>query len=262
LAEVTDPARELAELCDRLKMPNDNKGDEWVAQVLGVEPWSREFYEAVFSVVERADFRLSLIDDLELDDDFKAQAASHVTKVKTAFNKHSLQNGWKQVGALAVSAENIQPIKMLSPLVRQKVEYPRLSDEERNELLADVDELLEWLREHQLKDRDFVRQALIEGLERFRFCLKRVGWLGWGYTLDSLREVIGAYMALERGLDPTTDPIADAALKKAGAFVKGFYDKTQVFKGVVETGDFLLRAYGAAALATTPAGLADFLLSG
>lgn len=259
MPETTDPARELAELCDRLKTPNENKGDEWVAKVLGVEPWSRGFYEAVFSVVERADFLISLIDDLELDDDFKSQAASHVTKVKAAFNKHSLQNVWKQVGAKALSAENIQPIKMLSPLIRQKVKYPRLSDEEVEELLADVDELLGWLRGHQLNERDFVRQALIEGLERFRFRLKRVGWLGWGYTLESLREVIGAYMALERGLDPTSDPVADAALKKTSAFVKGFYDKTQAFKGLVETGDFLLRAYGAAALATTSGGLAGLL---
>lgn len=258
----TDPARELAEICVRLQGNADARGDDWLAAKFGVKAWSKEFYEIVFCIVERADFLISIINELDLDEDFKGEAAQHVEAVKTAFSQRALSSPWKVVGAKAVDRENVQPLKMLAQTVRQKVSYPKLSDEEHDDLLADVDELIGWLEEHQIRDQDFIRQALLEGLKHFRFRLAHVGWLGWGYTLDSLREVIGAYMAMERGLDPDVDPVAKAALQKVAAFVRDFYEKTKSFKDIVDTGDFLLRAYGAASLVSTTGGLAGLLPAG
>ena len=90
-------------------------------------------------------------------------------------------------------AAHINPIKTLSYQIRQKVSYPKLDEDDRKELLAVVSELIEWLKEHQLKEQDFIRQAIVEGLEQFRFRLERFEWLGWGYTLGSLRDVVAAY---------------------------------------------------------------------
>lgn len=59
-------------------------------------------------------------------------------------------------------------------------------------------------------------------------------------------------MALERGIVDETAryPDAEAVLKKTAAFVKGFFEKVQFAKEIVETSDFMLRAYGAATLIT------------
>lgn len=259
----TDPARELVDLCTKLYSGVGTRGDTFLAEVFGVPAWSKEFYQIVFSIIERADYLVAIVNELPLDDDFKREAAAHVDAIKQAFGPSGLMNAWNQFGTRALAAENVQPIKMLAAMVRQKVSYPKLSTEEVTELLAEVDELLDWLMGHQTKEQDFIRQAILEGLHQFRFRLERVGWVGWGYTLDSLREVIGAYMALERGL-PTkgADPVAEAILLKVGVLVKDFYEKTKFFKEAVETGDFMLRAYGAVSLLRQGSGISGLLTSG
>jgi hypothetical protein len=182
--------------------------------------------------------------------------------MKQAFNIDGLMNGWAAHGRVHLGAQNIQPIKMLSAMVRQKVSYPKLSNDELTELLGQIDDLTTWLEEHQTKEQDFIRQAILDGVRQFRFRLERIGWFGWGYTLESLRDVIGAYMALERGLPAQgVDPVAEAVLKKVGAFVKDFYEKTKFAKDVVDTGDFMLRAYGAVSLLAHGGSVAGLLTS-
>lgn len=156
---------------------------------------------------------------------------------------------WKDVGNKHLSPINVGPLKALSASVRQRVAYRKLDTAELAEILEETGNLLDWLREHQLEEQDFIRQAMIEGLERFQFRLERLAWLGWGYTLDSLREIIAAYMLLEReGIDPQDNPNAAAVLKKVGSVIQSVYERVATAKGVVETGDWLLKAYGAGSL--------------
>lgn len=262
MAAVTDPAREMSELCARLYSGVGTRGDQFLAEAFGVPAWSPEFFQILSSIVERTDFLIRLVEELDLDEDLKQEAVSHIEAVKGAFRLEALMNTWNSTGTRALGPDNVQPIKMLSSTIRQKVAYPKLTDEELLDVLAEVDQLAGWLSEHQAKEHDFIRQALLDGLGQFRSRLARIGWFGWGYTLDSLREVIGAYMALEHGLPAKgADPVAEAILKKTAAFVKNFYEKTQLFKGVVETGDLMLRAYGAASLLAHGGSIAGLLTS-
>ncbi|TPN28799.1 hypothetical protein FKO01_20590 [Mesorhizobium sp. B2-3-3] len=260
---LTDPARELAEICERLSEPADRiTGDAYMAKKFEVRAWSKDFYQIIFCIVERADYLLKLIDEIELDDDIRNDAKAHVEQIKLAFSKESLNNRWTKdgQGLSHLKRENIQPIKMLSQQIRQKVSFPKLDSDEIAELLGMLSELEGWLREHQLKDQDFIRQSIIDGTIQLKFRLERVGWLGWGYTIESLREVIGAYLALERGFpDLAQAPDAEAVLKKTGAFVKKFYEKTALVKDISETADFVLRAYGATTLFLHGAGVAGLL---
>jgi len=129
------------------------------------------------------------------------------------------------------------------------VSYRKLSDAEVDEIFGEVEALRGWLSEHQLAEQDFIRQALLEGLERFLFRLERLSWLGWGYTLESLKEVVAAYMLLERkGIDPSEDPNSAAILQKVDATLKSVYQKVGVVKDVADMGDWLLKLYGAGAL--------------
>jgi hypothetical protein len=260
VSSETDPARELADLCDALRAaPSQIRGDEAISKVLGVEAWSSEFYQIVFSITSRIDELVAIVKELSLDCDYQEEAVGHLRQIGFAFSQNGLGGNWQNSIDRYISPQHVQAVKMLSGQVRAVRSYAKLDDKETAELLAEIDQLLEWLREHQLKDRDFIRQALIDGLVQFRFRLARIKWLGWGYTLESLRDVIGAYMALERGMpDPGVEPTAEAMLKKTLGLVEAAYKKLKTVKGVVETGDFLLRMYGAAA-AIHNFGIAGFL---
>lgn len=264
MSKNTDPARELVTICEKLQNATNKRGDAFVARQMTVNPWSIEFFSILFCISERVEFLATIIGELDLDDDYKEQAIQHVRSIQSAFDGDSMSTSWNGTGAMRLGVNHVQPLKMLSPLVRQKVCYPELSPEERDELLELVRELRGWLEMQQLPEQDFIRQAIIEGLKQLIFRLERLEWVGWGYTLDSLREVISAYFALSHGL-PEQDvaPVAHAMLKKLTVFVKAFYEKANLTKGVYETGDFMLKAYGAIALlGHQPTNIAGLLTSG
>ncbi len=264
MTELTDPAKEYAALCELIASPGKSAGDEHLAKIFNVKPWSSDFYRIVFCIVQRADFLVEIVDILDADEDILSQARTHVQRTKNAFNKASLSNAWQPNGGgpAHLTGENIQAIKMLSPLVRQKVSHPKLDETELADVLALVDELKSWLRDHQIKDHDFIRQAILDGVEEFRFRVERLRWVGWGYALESLKEVIGAYLALERTIVANKNPDAEAVLKKVCSFIEKFYARTQIVKGVVETGDIILRLYGALAAIRHVGGISGLLPTG
>lgn len=261
---LTDPARELTEMFVELQSGKATvAGSEFLADKFGVKPWSQDFYKIVAAVMDRLAQLSDIIGELPLDDDYRAEMVAHVQDIALAFGPNGFQNAWHQFGADKLSARNLQPLKGLSGLVRQRVAYRKLSSEELDGLRGTVSELVEWLKQHQLVEQDFIRQALIDGLENLQFRLVRLRWLGWGYTLDSLREVIAAYMLLERqDISPQDNPDAAAALRKVGAVIKEVYEKVQVVKTAAETGDWLLKAYGAATLAMQVSPTIKGLLTG
>ncbi len=249
MADVTDPARELVELCVALRESTQERGDKFLARRLGVNPWSAEFYQTVFTITRRIDDLAEIVNGLEMDDDFRKDAIGHLNTIRFAFSENGMVNQWQHSSDNFISPASVDPIKMLSMQVRKVSQYPKLSDNEAKDLVASVDDLSTWLNEHQLKEQDFIRQALIDGLDQFKFRLERIGWVGWGYTLQSLRDVISAYIALEHGtLDLNGAPDADATLRKTKALVLKVFEKIGAAKEFAETGDFMLRAYGATML--------------
>lgn len=260
MATVTDPARELAELCERLSSADGNRGDHFLASKFGVPAWSFEFYQIIFCIVQRIEMLSEIVRDIDIDEDIKSDAVTHLEKIKSGFDYSCLTSPWASRGNLYISRENFQAIKMLSSLVREKVSYPRLTDEETDEVLELVENLLVWLSEHQIQENDFIRQSLIEGLKQFKFRLEHLKWLGWGYTVSSLRDVIGAYLALERGMgDNHQQPDAGAVLLKTKGFLKEIYDKTKTAKEIYGVGDFVVKMYVYGSLAYHSKSIAGFI---
>lgn len=244
---LTDPARELAELCAVLGVYSNESGDEHLATNFKVRAWSSEFYQIISCIVDRCDNLIKIVNGLEIDEDFKGEAIVHINMVQAAFGRGAMMNNWSTAGhgSTLLSGSNIQPIKMLSPLVRMKISYPKLGDEDIAKLLADTAEFEAWLFEHQIAEQDFIRQAMLDGVRQFRLRLDKIKWLGWGYTFASLREVIAAYKMLESNTDPVSNPDAEAVLKKGASFFVKVFAKVGVAKETVEKVDFLLKAYGA-----------------
>lgn len=252
----TDPARELADLLATLQMGENSKGpgSVFLAKKFGVEPWSHEFYRIIYTIMGRLSNITLIVDNLDrehdIDEDFKVELIRHVEDIATAFSPSGLQAAWDAFGAKKMAAVNILSIRSLSVSIRQKIKYKKLNEEELSELTDIVEDLLIWLNEHQLYEQEFIRQALIEGLENLQFRLKHIQWLGWGYTLESVREVISAYMMLERDqIKNNANPDAEAMLKKVASALRVIHSRIQNVKSASETADWLLRMYAATHLA-------------
>lgn len=263
MALLTDPAKELVAVFEQFTSNVDKRGDEYLAEKFSVAPWSTEFFQIIFSITDRCDFVSVLIDSIEIDDDFKQEAKSHIHLLKRGFSREALSQTWTtnhhDAGPRFINRGNIQPLKMLSGYLRRLAPYPSLTGEEIEELLKDVNELEGWLLEQQLVEHDFIRQAILEGLKHFRFRLERLEWLGWGYTVESLKEVIGAYYALHSTIPGDhSAPVAEGVLRKVEVLVRKVYEKASTTKDVVETGEFMLKAYGAYSI-ILPGGISGLL---
>ena len=260
---ITDPARELAEVCEALSQNVDQRGYSFLASQFKVDPWSAEFFQILFCIMDRINYVEMLVGGLNVDDDVKAELIGCLRTMRSAFSENSISGNWKAAGGPDyLKREYSRPIKTLSGQIRAVAPVPKLDVRERDELIAQLDELLTWLNSHQIAEQDFIRQALIDGLKQFRFRLEKMQWVGWGYTLAGLRDVIGAYLALERGSEEIENSTHAAILKKLGEFIKGAYAKLGDAKDLVEKGDFVLRAYGAYALIAQPSGIAGLISGG
>lgn len=247
---MTDPARELSDMLGRLVRGNQSmSGDAYLANAFHVEPWSKDFFLILFAITDRIRDIESLIERVSLDEDYRQEMIGHLNSIATSFAPDGLRNEWARYGALHLGPQNLQPLKMLSGQIRPIVSYPKLSADDLSSLRAEVSELLDWLDERQVVEQEFIRQALIEGLQHFLFRLERFNWLGWGYTVDSLREVISAYLLLERQkIDANVNPDAAAVLAKMKDFLCLSYEKLKSAKDAAETVDWTLRIYGATSL--------------
>jgi hypothetical protein len=261
MSDVTDPVYELTKLLDELVEASDLSGSAFLAQRFGVEEWSLEFYQIIFSIIQRIESIRNIISGMESFGHLINQINPHLSALKNGFTAKALQNAWKSYGFNYIKKENIQPVRMCSAFVRGQISYPELSDEECADVLSIATSLLGWLREHQIEEDDFIRQALIEGVENFIFRMEHLQWLGWGYSLESLKAVIMAYVALQRGnYSDENFPNLGAAIKKIGGALKQVFEIVGIGKDITERADFALKAYGALDLAyKTHVGISGFL---
>jgi hypothetical protein len=243
VAEQTNIALELAHLCDRLSFDSGHGGDAVLAKLFGVEAWSAEFFQIIFSIVARTHALETQLTSTIKSEAVVSGAKHHLSQIRQAFGKNALNSAWRSHGMQLVGAMHSSPVRMVSAALPENLSYPKLSTEERVELSEMVDELLGWLREKQLSDRDFIRESLIEGLELFKFRLDRMEWFGWGYSIETLQQVFLAYYALEKGLDPVANPDAGAVLKKLEAVFKKVLSYTTTTKDAADKAGWLLSCY-------------------
>lgn len=251
MSMITDPAKELAEICDALREgPHQHRpGDVHLADRLGVQAWSPEFFQSIHCIMSKSDFLVGAVKELIDDSEVQQDAIRNISTICHAFSKDSLMKSWNQRGAQFVSLGHASAIRMLSGIIRPRYAYPKLDEAEIKEVLNLMSELRAWLYQHQLDEKDFLRQILIDGIGQLEFRIRHMKWLGWGYAIESLREVVGAYYALEANvISPVQDPKSQAVLQKVKYFIQTFYEKAKFTKDVTTTADFLLRVYGAAAI--------------
>jgi hypothetical protein len=246
----TDPARELASTLEQLtNHPDPNASvDTAIAGLARVDGWSSEFFLVLFELIRRCEIVEVEIRRLPLDEDVKTDSVRSIHRMKTYLNQKQIVNQKIAQAKSSLGGQNITILKMLSSQVRENISYEHLIPEQRDELLADVRALIGWLHQQQDQDTDFIRQALIEGLQSFEFRLDRLSWFGAGYVIDGLKDVLHAYLALQGAIPEVSngDELITAMLMKTKAFMGKAVKAFNFAKGASEDTGWVLQAYGAA----------------
>lgn len=252
ISDQSNIAEDIATLFEGMSGANGAlAGAQYLATVFEVEQYSLEFYEIVSAILGSLRHLEQIVDEVVTRERPRATAKTHIATLRSTFDQNGLQQQWNQFGAKRTANSVTDPILSLSHSL-QAFDYTRPDDEEIEDFRADADELLKWLKEHQFEEQDFIRGCLIEGVERFLFRLDKLKWVGWGYAAESLREVVGAYLALERGVDPTTMPTANAGLKKIASKLKKPLSLISKGRGVKDDAEFMLTAYHASSQFVKP----------
>lgn len=243
---TTDPAREFTDFCQQLRVSSEKSGADTLANAFNVSPWGTDFMLILATVHQRITNLHAMLAETELDEDIKQVAFNCLEETRQAFAYSGLANLWSHSISHYLNDTNLMPIRMASAYVRPRHGYTVPDQEGLTQLIGLIEELLTWLRDAELVERDFIRTAIIDGLSGFLFRLQRVGWFGWPDTLESLKAVIAAYLALERGApELNVSPPYEAMVKKVGGLLKTVFDQVKFAKDVQEAGDWLLRGYGA-----------------
>lgn len=133
------------------------------------------------------------------------------------------------------------PIRFMSKTLREQVTYPRLSDQEVDELIARIDIYLDEIKTSE--EPLFIRQAITDGLTAFRFQLDKIGWMGSGYALSTFRQLISIYDQSFHYYGSMDNPDPEAFLSGLLSILKHYKSKIDTATGWWNTADALFKGY-------------------
>ena len=222
MASLTDPATELSEIATRLAEGSPKRGAEYLATKFDVDPWSTGFFKIVACVFERADQVADIIKASDLDEHTRIIALKDLIGFKAGFTSASLVNPWSNAGhGLAAMSGHGVRLSYLQSTVRPLISYPRLNQEEIDELIVLIKQYLGSLA-NTSDEPLFVRQAIVDGLTAFKFQLEYVGWMGSGYLLSAFRNVIEIHQQSYEFYTRQANCDPDAMLSGMWSIVKRF----------------------------------------
>lgn len=252
MANLTDPARELSDISIRLSKGSRASGADFLATEFEVPVWSTEFVKIIACILERADLVSETVRSLDMDEDHKHSAMDDINGFKSAFVAGSLTAAWNTAGAgITMMKDHGRPLQYLSKSVREKVNYPVLTDDEVGEMIQSIDIYLGELAISN-EGPDFVRQAIWDGLQLLLFQLKHMKWIGAGYTLLAFREVNLVMEAArsQYGHNSPVDP--SRVIEGLAGLLKSFKAKLDTAKGYSDAAEFVWKAYSVGSRVATP----------
>jgi len=262
-----DLALDLTALCDKVTTFGDSSDKlslMALGDIFGYDSREARSLQIVSEINYRFKKLIDTISSLDLDQEQKVLANAAAHQIGQHFSIESLSS--LTLGQLqgALDYQEVRVIKMISPVLRaQNFSYPKIDVFLIDQLLTDVELILTWLKTQQDNDWDVVRHALIDGLESFYFKIQYFDIFGWPGAVTELREVIVAYFALERaGIDPINHPLEAAIVSRTFSTLKSAFEKLKMAKDIVETGETMLKWYGAAMAIVQGGAVVSGLLTG
>lgn len=120
--------------------------------------------------------------------------------------------------------------------------YPKLTPDEVAEFLELSEVYLKELAK-STEEPEFVRQAITDGLAKFRFQLQYLGWMGSGYLLESFRELMFVYGWATQRARESHELDASAVLKGLGTLITKFKKTVDTAESWKKSGTAVWQAY-------------------
>ncbi|MEG3180427.1 hypothetical protein [Sphingomonas sp. LT1P40] len=259
MATLTDPARELADLAERIKATSKKRGDAYLAEMFDVDTHDANFARIITCILERTELVESIVEKSTMDSDHQETVLAELVRFRQFFTPAQLANHWLQ-GSQGEFTGCIRALQLLSPMVRNHTSYPRLSAAEVSEFIGLIDAYLGEIRENQDLP-NLVRQSISDGMYAFRFQLQEIGWLGSGYALAAFRQIMMSCELIQRDIQGQHNPDAEAALRGLATILKQFKAKVDEATGWTDTGQSVFSAYQLTTTLATPLLIGQALIS-
>lgn len=246
--EWTDPASELAVVCQILSADYQHSAADFLALTFETTAYSREFFKVLFVIMEKIDELINIVDEIPIDISFIVTAKSMINEIALPLNPAGLQSSWNSGRSTRISAQKHFSLGMLSGYVKEKIRYPKLSEQESNELSIILDDLKSAIAQTDLNEVDFVRDAAINYIEESKFIVKRLHFFGWRYGIYSLKELVLLYFAVENMTKmPECSPQVIAFHQRLGAGLERLNQGFKVGRDWKDNFGILAISYGAGA---------------
>ena len=209
--EITDPAREMADLIDFLVglnavTPHGHQAPQsWqvLSNGLHIEPTSAEFLEllaAIRSRLARLHEFVSKLDNPTVTHDVKQHIYQAVARFAQTFNPTNFTIQWPQILTSCVVAADATTFRMFSPVMVQYQPLKRLADGDREEALNGVRQAIVIPRSAVVMRGSLACAYVIDsqGIAQLRS-------LTLGATEGALVEVLSGISAGERLVDAPSD---------------------------------------------------------
>jgi hypothetical protein len=204
MSELTDPAKELHNLCSQLVETGvfDESTDAVIAAKFKVIPWSVQLYDIVFIVRDKIDETVKLINEEKYDSIISEKSRynheANLNKIKSAFGKDYLYSNWSNCLTNVMTSESLNTLMYLSDAIIREDKTIKLTQIDIDSIWESIRSLIKKLENLKDDKNVFLVDVLIEGLMKFGNRLDAYEFLGINYTIESFADLVKNYISLEK----------------------------------------------------------------
>lgn len=232
----TDPAKDYAELLLRLQgLPRGRPGFVTLAEAFNVEAGSSTYYWIISKILFRGDLLKDVYQEFpDIDGDLRQELLSFVSRTQNMLKIDALQNDWNYASTNFLTAESISAIRTSSTFIRQKIRYNSLSEYYIKDTLVSAINLISEMTAVRFSDDDYIRVALISGLQDLCRSLNHFEWAGIHQTWSAYEKLASAKVLLD--LSAIREPSVDKMREETVTKVNTFFGKSWAFASAVSEG--------------------------
>ena len=200
--QSTDPAREIAEVIDWMRAIPPGEQQIWhtLHQALAIQGGHAEFLEILAALAVRlaelAELTNSIVDS-DLENDQRAMVTAAITRLSNVIAPAHMQTLWKNALSNWVLETDATLLRMYGATIRQHRPLRRVADEERQELLSQIEAAIAEVQSDAAL-AGWGREALVVGLRRLHLVMRHFRFFGHEAAARELVLVTTAAESVEK----------------------------------------------------------------
>lgn len=200
--EIVDPAWEIAGVIRQLLGNQASNEHTWavIQRALGATISPSEHWELMFALtsrLRRLDALVRSIRDKELDEAQRTRIIQAVNSFANVLRPEQQVQTWQHTVQHYLKADDGLHLMWFSIIAKRYQPLRRVTDDERGELIAKIDETLTALQTAE-DIPEWAKPPLSDGLRRLRFMLQHLLYFGCETAIDQLMSVYNRACSVEQ----------------------------------------------------------------